>query len=278
MRGRRGAALVAWFAAAALGSFAWGYQCGGPLVAGGAGGVAHDGVRALAQPEAYVGETRDGGNPNMDYRPALLDDDDTGPWRTILRSGDDDRAGSRAGIRRACPVALALRQSRSVGRSISPTCSRNRMAQTGSERWLHDYTRRRVVFGVPICHPRWRCAPRRARRIEGTELTPTPIVTLSPAPTPTATPAPCDTRCVVDAIWTAGGYGWELSFMHAVVQCESGWDPNATGRLGEAGLFQIHPVNWWMFNGQDPWDVTANTEVALRIRKASGWSPWSCAR
>lgn len=90
--------------------------------------------------------------------------------------------------------------------------------------------------------------------------------------------AVCGVRCLVDGIWTEGGYGWELDYMHSIVQCESGWDPSATGAAGEASLFQIHPVNWWMFEGRDPWDVEANTEVALRMRSASGWAPWSCAR
>lgn len=89
---------------------------------------------------------------------------------------------------------------------------------------------------------------------------------------------PCVTVvCQVDAIWTEGGYEWELGYMHQIVECESRWQPSATGKYGEAGLFQIHPVNWALFHGRDPWDVTANTEVALTMRKASGWGPWSCA-
>lgn len=84
-------------------------------------------------------------------------------------------------------------------------------------------------------------------------------------------------RCV-EALWTAAGYGWELAFMRSVVQCESGWRPGATGGAGEAGLFQIHPVNWRLFAGRDPWDVVANTEVALMLRRSAGWRPWSCAR
>ena len=83
---------------------------------------------------------------------------------------------------------------------------------------------------------------------------------------------------VVRCIWTAAGYGWEWWYVDKIVQCESGWQVSAVGAAGEASLFQIHPVNWWMFGGRDPWDPVANTEVALRLRKASGWSPWSCSR
>ncbi len=87
-----------------------------------------------------------------------------------------------------------------------------------------------------------------------------------------------DVRTCVDELWIEAGLGWELNFMHAVVACESGWRPWATGGAGEAGLFQIHPVNWHLFGGADPWDVEANTRVALILREAAGWSPWSCAR
>ncbi len=83
---------------------------------------------------------------------------------------------------------------------------------------------------------------------------------------------------IVHKIWIAAGYGWELSFVDAVVNCESKWNPNAVGGHGEAGLFQIHPVNFRLFNGQNPWDVRANTYVALAMRKSQGWSPWTCAR
>lgn len=103
--------------------------------------------------------------------------------------------------------------------------------------------------------------------------TPGPTVT-SQAPTP----EPQTPREIVRAVWEAAGYGWEWPFVEALVQCESGWRPWATGRAGEAGLFQIHPVNWWRFHGRDPWNPRANAEVALEMRIERGWSPWSCSR
>lgn len=106
----------------------------------------------------------------------------------------------------------------------------------------------------------------------------TPPAVVAPPPRDPCVEPYADVQGCVDELWTAAGYGWELWFMHAVVQCESGWQPWETGRAGEAGLFQIHPVNWHLFGGRDPWDVVANTEVALVLRRAAGWAPWSCSR
>ena len=85
-------------------------------------------------------------------------------------------------------------------------------------------------------------------------------------------------RDIVHEIWTEAGYGYELNVVDAIVQCESRWNTGATGSHGEAGLFQIHPINWSLFRGANPWDVRANTEVALAMRRQLGWRPWSCAR
>lgn len=101
--------------------------------------------------------------------------------------------------------------------------------------------------------------------------------------------APLDSRealqACVHARWTAAGYGWELSVVDNVVECESGWNPGAQGDRNRAkGLFQIRidvhygrrPPEWW---AADLWaDPVENTELALELRSESGWSPWSCAR
>lgn len=85
-------------------------------------------------------------------------------------------------------------------------------------------------------------------------------------------------RACVHQRWTAAGYGWELDVVDNVVECESGWNPGAVGRAGEASLFQIHPVNFGRFGGRNPWDPVANTDVALQMRREQGWWPWSCYR
>lgn len=90
---------------------------------------------------------------------------------------------------------------------------------------------------------------------------------------------------MVDALWTEAGYGWELEFMHTVVQCESGWNPDAQGDHYRAkGLFQIRidvhyarrSAEWW---AAERWrDPAENATLALELRRESGWAPWTCAR
>lgn len=40
--------------------------------------------------------------------------------------------------------------------------------------------------------------------------------------------------------------GADVRTAHAIVKVESNWDPNATGKLGEIGLFQIRPQTAFM--------------------------------
>lgn len=90
---------------------------------------------------------------------------------------------------------------------------------------------------------------------------------------PTATPKP--TRpAYVDPI---DRYDWPRHEARAVRWCESTNNPNATGRAGEAGHFQIHPVHWWRFRASEsPWNPEANTRVAYEIWLEQGWRPWTC--
>jgi len=102
-----------------------------------------------------------------------------------------------------------------------------------------------------------------------------------------------DVQGCVDELWIKAGLGHELNFMHAVVQCESSWQPWAQGDWGwwagvyqgrAKGLFQLRidahyarrSPDWWA-SGQ--WaNPGENTKLALELRKASGWGPWSCSR
>lgn len=133
--------------------------------------------------------------------------------------------------------------------------------------------------------PRPPCRPPHSYRCRGWRwpvdyLTPTPEAgPVRQAPTPT--PEPQTPREIVRAIWEAAGLGWEWPTVERIVQCESSWNPRATGRAGEYGLFQVHPIHRWRFDRRgfgDPYDVRANATVALEIRQESGWRPWSCAR
>lgn len=122
----------------------------------------------------------------------------------------------------------------------------------------------------PKCRPWWPCLH---------ELTPDTL----PKPPAERVPRGCDAAGDVAAqircVWTAGGYGWERDYAVAVATCESGLDPNATGALGEVGLFQLRPeYHAWRWRGKNGYDPVVNSEAALGLRRDSGWGPWSCAR
>lgn len=67
--------------------------------------------------------------------------------------------------------------------------------------------------------------------------------------------------------------------IRALVQCESGGDSSAVGRLGERGILQIHPVH------ELPYDLSTYEgslsaarvvhDQAVEMGRA-GFSPWSC--
>lgn len=70
---------------------------------------------------------------------------------------------------------------------------------------------------------------------------------------------------------------WETAYRVAL--CESRGDANATGALGEASYFQIHPVNFWLFAqfpDPNPWHPKQNVIVASQLWAKQGWSPWAC--
>lgn len=69
----------------------------------------------------------------------------------------------------------------------------------------------------------------------------------------------------------------------AVMACESRGDPGATGRAGEKGLMQVHPI--WQelaerlyWPGISLYEPEVNVRVAAAIWRAMGWGAWSCAR
>jgi Lysozyme like domain len=64
-----------------------------------------------------------------------------------------------------------------------------------------------------------------------------------------------------------------------VATCETGGtlNPRARGRLGERGLFQIHPVHFRTFNPRRLFEVLYNVRAAFRLsRGGRDWSPWTC--
>jgi hypothetical protein len=85
---------------------------------------------------------------------------------------------------------------------------------------------------------------------------------------PAAQPATPSNGCpplIRDAL---GEAGCMVSF------CESGWDPNITGALGEMGWFQVSP-RW---HADATYDPAGNVAAAVRIsRGGTDWSQWTAA-
>lgn len=65
----------------------------------------------------------------------------------------------------------------------------------------------------------------------------------------------------------------------AVAECESGYDTNAVGALGELGILQILPLNFpWMRRlVWNPYSESDRIAFAAYYWQIAGWSPWSCA-
>jgi glucose/arabinose dehydrogenase len=69
-----------------------------------------------------------------------------------------------------------------------------------------------------------------------------------------------------------------------VSHCETGgtFDPGATGRQGEVGIFQLHPkyqsgrAAKFGYSMADLYDPVKNAEVAADLYAESGWRPWTC--
>jgi hypothetical protein len=64
-----------------------------------------------------------------------------------------------------------------------------------------------------------------------------------------------------------------------VATCETGGtlDPRARGRLGERGLFQIHPVHFGWLDERRLYEPRYNARAAFRLsRGGRDWSPWTC--
>lgn len=58
-----------------------------------------------------------------------------------------------------------------------------------------------------------------------------------------------------------------------VMQCESGGNPNATGKAGEMGLMQVHPY----YHADATYDPEGNLRAAYRISGGGySWEAWTC--
>lgn len=113
-----------------------------------------------------------------------------------------------------------------------------------------------------------------------------PPPTATPVPA-TATPAPTAaprrvgwptnrrlTKAEMRSLALAGGFpAWAVPAALRVAWCESSWQPWRTGRAGERGLWQVHPL----YHPDSTYDPLGNARAAVRI-SAGGrdWSQWTC--
>ena len=60
---------------------------------------------------------------------------------------------------------------------------------------------------------------------------------------------------------------------------ESRYLPHVTGRAGERGLFQIHPVHraWLGRRWAHLYEPAANARAARDLQRRAGWGPWTTA-
>ena len=92
---------------------------------------------------------------------------------------------------------------------------------------------------------------------------------------PVGTPIPIYGEEVEQWRWLVASIfpAWAVNKVLAVMDCESGGNPNTTGAEGEVGLMQIHP-RWHNDATYDPY---GNVVAAYRISSGGkDWSAWTC--
>jgi len=67
-------------------------------------------------------------------------------------------------------------------------------------------------------------------------------------------------------------YSWDCEWALAVIQCESGGDPNAYNPAGYIGLFQISQPLYGA--GLNLYDPAVNTAVAWSLYQSGGAGHW----
>lgn len=102
-----------------------------------------------------------------------------------------------------------------------------------------------------------------------------------PAPAPTATPVPTAQPTSVPDLISRYWPGNDAKAIR-VASCETGgtFNPRATGKAAERGIFQLHPVHRSWIEPRWGWDamytVRANVEAAWSLYSREGWGPWAC--
>lgn len=76
---------------------------------------------------------------------------------------------------------------------------------------------------------------------------------------------------------------WSYSILTSIIACESGGIPTQTGKAGERGLMQVHPVHAYKtvvqagYTWEQMYQPVPNLNVAYLIWQLQGWGAWSCA-
>jgi soluble lytic murein transglycosylase-like protein len=108
---------------------------------------------------------------------------------------------------------------------------------------------------------------------------------IPPAPEPSIDYVPAPTYSAPAYSYASGVEQWRglvseifpsyiVDYVLAIMQCESGGDPNETGSQGEMGLLQIHP----QFHPDATYDPYGNIVAAYRISNGgTDFSAWTCA-
>jgi hypothetical protein len=80
----------------------------------------------------------------------------------------------------------------------------------------------------------------------------------------------------------AARHGVSPARLVQVARCESRLNPNAVGRLGEQGVFQLHPQGelrtFYARGFSSPWDVAEAAEFTAQRFAEGAARAWSCAR
>jgi hypothetical protein len=77
----------------------------------------------------------------------------------------------------------------------------------------------------------------------------------------------------LEQLWiNAGGSPSLAPLMAAIAEAESSGNPNATGGVGEKGLWQINPAAWGSLATYDP---VGNARAAVHVYQSQGLGAWS---
>lgn len=107
--------------------------------------------------------------------------------------------------------------------------------------------------------------------------TPSPTPTATPRPAATPIPAPINSNLLpfagdVASVVCAPEFAWPCAWAVAVVQCESGGNPNAQGAGWLNGVLYVYN-GWWQVEGGS-FDPLTNTRQAYAKWLARGGAPW----